>query len=104
MSAHSIAEVYAALMRLPVQPRIHPLEAVRILGDNIVPHFEIIPIDKEDYVAALSSVGNGGGGGPKNYDALLLRCATKRAVKGIYTLNLGDFPQPAPPTLPSIIY
>jgi predicted nucleic acid-binding protein len=103
MSAHSIAEVYAALTRLPVQPRIHPLEAVRILGDNIVPHFEIIPIDKEDYVAALSSVGNGGWSGPKIYDALLLRCATKRAVKRIYTFNLGDFRQLAPPTLQAII-
>ena len=103
MGAHSIAEVYAALTRLPVQPRIHPLEAVRILSDNIVPHFEIIPIDKEDYVAALSSVGNGGWSGPKIYDALLLRCATKRGVKRIYTFNLGDFRQLAPPTLQAII-
>src|SRR6266851_3182637 len=34
MSAHSIAEVYAALTRLPVQPRIHPAEAVRIITDK----------------------------------------------------------------------
>ena len=40
MSAHSIAEVYAALTRLPVQPRIHPAEALRIISDNILPHFE----------------------------------------------------------------
>jgi predicted nucleic acid-binding protein len=103
MSAHSIAEVYAALTRLPVQPRIHPLEAVRILTDNILPHFEIIPIDKEDYVAALSSVGNGGWSGPKIYDALLLRCAAKRAVERIYTFNLGDFRQLASPRLQTII-
>src|SRR5258707_2447348 len=102
MSAHSIAEVYAALMRLPVQPRIHPLEAVRILGDNIVPHFEIIPIDKEDYVAALSSVGNGGGSGPKNFYALLVRFATKRAGERIFTLNLGGFRQQTPPTIPPL--
>jgi predicted nucleic acid-binding protein len=103
MSAHSIAEVYAALTRLPVQPRIHPLEAVRILTDNILPHFEIIPIDKEDYVAALSIVGNGGWSGPKIYDALLLRCAAKRAVERIYTFNLGDFRQLASPRLQTII-
>ena len=35
---HSIAEVFAALTRLPVQPRIHPLEAARIVTDNILPH------------------------------------------------------------------
>jgi predicted nucleic acid-binding protein len=103
MSAHSIAEVYAALTRLSVQPRIHPLEAVRILTDNILPHFEIIPIDKEDYVAALSSVGNAGWSGPKIYHALLLRCAAKRAVERIYTFNLGDFKQLASPRLQTII-
>ena len=34
MSAHSIVEVYAVLTRLPVQPRIHPAEAVRIITDK----------------------------------------------------------------------
>ena len=29
MSVHSSAETYAALTRLPVQPRIHPTEAAR---------------------------------------------------------------------------
>ena len=43
MSVHSIAEVYASLTRLPVQPRIHPLEAVRIVTDNILAHFEVVP-------------------------------------------------------------
>ena len=46
MSAHSIAEVYAALTRLPVQPRIHPVEAVRIITDNILPHFEAVTVGK----------------------------------------------------------
>ena len=50
ISVHSIAEVYASLTRLPVQPRIHPLEAVRIVTDNILAHFEVVPIGKEDYV------------------------------------------------------
>ena len=60
MSVHSIAEMYAVLTRLPVQPRIHPAEAVRIITDNILPHFEAVPIGKKDYVEALKLVGNGG--------------------------------------------
>jgi hypothetical protein len=52
-SAHSIAEVYASLTRLPVQPRIHPVEAVRIITDNILPHFETVPVGKKDRVEAL---------------------------------------------------
>ena len=77
MSVHSIAEVYASLTRLPVLPRIHPLEAVRIVTDNILAHFEVVPIGKEDYVEALNTVGNGGWSGAKIYDALLLRCAAR---------------------------
>ena len=60
ISVHSIAEVYASLTRLPVRPRIHPLEAVRIVTDNILAHFEVVPIGKEDYMEALNTVGSGG--------------------------------------------
>jgi predicted nucleic acid-binding protein len=34
MSVHSIAKMYAALTRLPLQPRIHPAEAVQIVMDT----------------------------------------------------------------------
>ena len=42
MGLHSIAEVFAALTRLPVRPRIHPVEAARIITDNILRHFEVV--------------------------------------------------------------
>ena len=103
ISVHSIAEVYATLTRLPVQPRIHSLEARRIVADNIISHFEIIPIGKKDYAEALDAVANGGWIGGKIYDALLLRCATKHRLDRIYTFNLGDFKQLAPPGLHGII-
>jgi predicted nucleic acid-binding protein len=103
ISVHSIAEVYASLTRLPILPRIHPLEAMRILADNIIPNFQITPIGKEDYDRALSIVGNGGWIGAKIYDALLLCCAAKCAVKRIYTFNLRDFQQLAPPDLQGMI-
>jgi predicted nucleic acid-binding protein len=93
MSAHSIAEVYAALTRLPVQPRIHPAEAARIVTDNILPHFEVVPFDKSDYLEVLNAMGSGGWSGAKIYDALLLRSAALCAVERIYTFNLGDFRQ-----------
>ena len=83
MSVHSIAEVYVSLTRLPVQPRIHPLEAVRIVTDNILAHFEVVPIGKEDYMEALNTVGSGGWSGAKIYDALLLRCAARCTVDRI---------------------
>jgi predicted nucleic acid-binding protein len=99
MSVHSIAEAYAALTRLPVQPRIHPAEAARIVTENILPHFEIVLITKEDYLEVLTAVGSAGWGGARIYDALLLRCAAKCAADRIYTFNLVDFKQLAPAAL-----
>jgi predicted nucleic acid-binding protein len=99
MSSHSIAEVFAALTRLPVRPRIHPVEAARIVTDNILPHFEVVPICKEDYLEAMNTMASSGWVGAKLYDALLLRCAARCTVERIYTFNLGDFKQLAPSAL-----
>ena len=93
MGQHSIAEVFAALTRLPVQPRIHPTEAVRIITDNILPHFEVVPIGQADYLEALNMMASGGWIGAKIYDALLLHCAVKCAVQRVFTFNLGEFRQ-----------
>lgn len=57
---HSIAEMYAALTQLPVQPRIHLTEAARTISDNILPHFESVSVGKKDYTEALRLVGERG--------------------------------------------
>jgi predicted nucleic acid-binding protein len=99
MSQHSIAEVFATLTRLPVQPRIHPVDAARIVNENILPHFEVVSLSKEDYLEAMNTTVSGGWMGAKIYDSLLLRCTARCAVERIYTFNLGDFRQLAPPGL-----
>jgi predicted nucleic acid-binding protein len=96
MGQHSIAEVFAALTRLPVQPRIHPVEAARIVTENILPYFEVVSLGKEGYLEALNTMASGGWVGAKIYAALLLHCAASCAVERIYTFNLGDFRQLAP--------
>ena len=70
VSQHSIAEVYSALTRMPVVPRIHPLEAARIIRDNILMNFETIAIEQEDYLEALKIVSESGWPG-QNYDVSL---------------------------------
>jgi predicted nucleic acid-binding protein len=99
MGLHSIAEVFATLTRLPVQPRIHPVEAARIVTENILPHFEVVSLGKKDYLEALHTMASDGWIGAKIYDALLLSCAGRCAVERIYTFNLGDFRQLAPADL-----
>ena len=103
MALHSIAEVYAVLTRLPVRPRIHPVEAARIVTENILPHFEVVTLGPEDYLEALTTMASGGWSGAKIYDVLLLRCAARCAVERIYTFNLRDFKQLAPASLQEII-
>jgi predicted nucleic acid-binding protein len=99
MSAHSIAEVYAALTRLPVQPRVHPAEAARIITENLLPHFKVVLLDPTDYLEAMNAMSDGGWSGAKIYDALLLRCAARCHADRIYTFNLADFRLLAPSKL-----
>jgi predicted nucleic acid-binding protein len=96
MGLHSIAELFAALTRLPVQPRIHPVEAARNVNENILPHFEVVFPGEEDYVEVMNTMASGGWSGARIYDALLLRCAARSGVERIYTFHLGDFRQLAP--------
>ena len=90
IGVHSIAETYAALTRLPVQPRIHPSEAGRIIRDNILQHFTLVPAGEAEYLQALAAVQDSGWAGAKIYDALLLACAARSGAARIYTFNLGD--------------
>ena len=91
IGAHAIAETYAALTRLPVQPRIHPSEAGRIVRENILRHFTLVPAGEAEYLQALTAVQDSGWVGAKIYDALLLACAARSGAERIYTFNLGDF-------------
>lgn len=56
VGAHSIAETYAALTRVPVVPRIHPIEAGRIVRDNILRTCTVVPADTVVYLEALTTV------------------------------------------------
>lgn len=91
MGVHSIAETYAALTRVPVQPRIHPSEAGRIIRENLLLHFNLIPAGEAEYLQALTLVQDRGWPGARIYDALLLACAARSGAERIYTFNLADF-------------
>ena len=79
-----------------MQPRIQPAEAARIITDEILPHFEMMPVGEKHYTEALKLVGEGGWSEAKIYDALLVGCAERCGAEQIYTFNLVDFRQLAP--------
>jgi predicted nucleic acid-binding protein len=75
------------------------VEAGRIIRDNILKHFTLVPAGEAEYLHALASVQDSGWAGAKIYDALLLACAARSGAERIYTFNVGDFRGLAPAEL-----
>jgi predicted nucleic acid-binding protein len=96
VAAHSLAETYAVLTRLPLRPVIHPSEAHRIIEESIIPHCEVVVLNARDYREVLSEASSAGFAGGLIYDALLLRCARKSNCDRIYTFNINHFRSVAP--------
>ena len=94
-AAHSLAEVYSVLTRIPLRPAILPEQAMLFLAD-VRDRLSIIPLDESAYFDTLQSAAAGGITGGRIYDALLLRCAAKCDADAVYTWNAGHFQQIAP--------
>lgn len=90
ISQHGVAEVYAALTSLPVSPRIHPADALRII-EGLLQHFHVAELEPSDYVAVLKEVAARNWISGRVYDALHVYCARKVDCRCLYTLNLKDF-------------
>ncbi len=96
ITAHSLAEMYAVLTRLPLQPMIHPTEARRIIEENVVAHFHVLALAGKDYREVLRQMAGEGIKGGAVYDALLLHCARRKGCERIYTFHTGHFERLAP--------
>jgi predicted nucleic acid-binding protein len=94
-AAHSLAEVYATLTRLPGELRAHPRAAMQFL-ETIQRRAAVISLDAREYVETIDAISNRGMGGAVVYDALLLACARKSGAERIYTWNLRHFRAIAP--------
>jgi predicted nucleic acid-binding protein len=89
-AAHSLAEVYATLTRLPGEQRMGCEQVLLVLADMRT-RLTTIALDEEDYVSAIASAAAEGVLGGTVYDALLARCALKANVATIYTWNVSHF-------------
>ena len=88
--AHSLAEIYSTLTRMPGKHRASPEQAMFFL-DSIQDRLTIVSLDVRDYVAALHESASLGIVGGAIYDALLARCAMKAESEVIYTWNVRHF-------------
>jgi len=88
--AHSLAEVYATLTRMPGKRRISGEQAMLFIG-NIRDRLSIITLNGDEYADALqasAALGIVGGG---IYDAMLGHCAFKAKAEAIYTWNTRHY-------------
>ncbi len=91
VSAHSLAELYAILTRLPVKPAISPSEAQELIKDSVMEVCEVVALTAQDYDAVLNHLANIGIIGGVVYDALIMYVGAKVEVDLIVTLNEKDF-------------
>ncbi len=89
-AAHSLAEVYAGVTRLPGAFRASPEQAILFLSD-MEEHLTIVSLDAAEYSAIIRQAAANGILGATIYDALLAACAVKAKVEIIYTDNERHF-------------
>jgi predicted nucleic acid-binding protein len=96
ISGHGLSEAYAVLTRTPFIPPIYPVEAWKLLSENVLPDFQIVTLTPAMYRETIQECAESGWIGGRIYDALHLRCAKKAACDRIYTFNVRHFRQLAP--------
>jgi predicted nucleic acid-binding protein len=103
IAAHSIAEVYAILTRLPLQPRISPRLAQHLIQQNMLDICEIIALTASEYQTFIEHVAANQIQGGATYDALILHTAAKGTVDQVLTFNIEDFRRVYPVLAPKVI-
>ena len=93
--AHSLAEVYASLTRLPGKYRAAPEQALMCL-DTIGERLNLIALEVAEYTSAIREAAGLGIEGGAMYDALLGACAIKAQADILYTWNTRDFKRLGP--------
>src|SRR5215470_4755219 len=89
-AAHSLAELYSTLTRLPGSHRLSGEQALLFL-DSVRERLETISLDSDEYVNAIEEASADGVIGGTIYDALLAECARKARATVILTWNLNHF-------------
>ena len=96
ISAHSLAETFSVLSRMPTVPKLAPQNVLAILERNIIPHFVLVTLATDDYLNAVRTLSAKGLGGGRVYDILHITAARKQRLDRIYTFNDSEWKSLAP--------
>jgi predicted nucleic acid-binding protein len=94
-AAHSLAEVYATLTRLPGRQRMS-CEQTLLFLDEIRNRLKTVVLDSDEYCSAIGDAAAEGVVGGTVYDALIARCAIKAHAETIFTWNVDHFRRVGP--------
>jgi predicted nucleic acid-binding protein len=84
--AHSLAEVYSTMTRMPGKHRISGEQAM-LFVDSIRERLSVVALSGDEYVEALAASAAQGIVGGGIYDAMLAHCAIKAQARAIYSWN-----------------
>jgi len=91
VGAHSLAETYAVLTRLPGGNQVAAAVAWQLITENILKDFTIVSLSSKEYTDTLGYAAKNGVEGGKTYDALLVAAAAKSGAERIYTTNVRHY-------------
>ena len=95
-SAHTLAETFSVLSRMPTKPKLDPEAVLDILETDFIPHLSFVALLATDYPVAIRDLVGRGLGGGRIYDLLHLRVAARLAPDRIYTFNETEWKTLAP--------
>lgn len=90
LAAHSLAETFSVLTRLPEPHRLRPDDALALIEANWG-ETRLVALAGSDYRSTLRRCREVGIGGGAVYDALIAACARKARVATLVTWNLEGF-------------
>jgi len=94
-AAHTVAEVYSTMTRLPAKPPIPPEQALLFIR-QMRERFTVISLTDEEYCETIERLAGTGLAKSYIYDGLIMRAAEKSAAGAIYTWNTGHFQRVSP--------
>lgn len=103
VASHSVAELYAVLTRLPLRPRISPVQAWHLIDRNVKGRMRGVALTASEQLAVVHRLADWGVAGAATYDAVIGRCAEKAGAERLVTLNPRDFRRAWPPIADRVV-
>lgn len=90
-AAHSLAEAYSVLTRIPAPYRLSPGDALALLDGNFTAHARVVALSANGYRQLLRRAVDQGIAGGRIYDAVIAACALLAQASAFLTFNPDHF-------------